>query len=139
MDCAAALRRSGMTPPLADSAGAGIKRDWDALDAVELAPRYGKVIAPPPADTILFGRSFAAPRSGIDAARVIACGADAAFAGKSFLWSLGALGDRGPAHLINVYIDDLRATLGQLGCKRQVRTTAISTSGFIRDHGVRRS
>ena len=56
-------------------------------------------------------------RSGVDAARAIACGADAAFAGKSFLWSLGALGPKGPAHLINVYIDDLRASLGQLGCQ----------------------
>jgi len=55
-------------------------------------------------------------RSGIDVARAIACGADAAFAGKSFLWSLGALGAKGPGHLINVYSDDLRATLGQLGC-----------------------
>ena len=56
-------------------------------------------------------------RSGIDAARAIACGADAAFAGKSFLWSLGALGARGPAHLIHVYTEDVRAALGQLGCK----------------------
>ena len=44
-------------------------------------------------------------------------GAEAAFAGKSFLWSLGALGDRGPAHLIDVYIDDICATMGQLGCR----------------------
>ena len=56
-------------------------------------------------------------RSGVDVARAIAVGADAAFAGKSFLWSLGALGPEGPAHLINVYKDDLRASLGQLGCK----------------------
>ena len=56
-------------------------------------------------------------RSGVDVGRAIACGADAAFAGKSFLWSLGALGPKGPAHLINVYTEDLRATLGQLGCR----------------------
>lgn len=56
-------------------------------------------------------------RSGVDAARAIACGADAAFAGKSFLWSLGALGPKGPGHLINVYTEDVKATLGQLGCK----------------------
>jgi (S)-mandelate dehydrogenase len=55
-------------------------------------------------------------RSGVDVARAIACGADAAFAGKSFLWSLGALGPKGPAHLIDIYANDLRATLGQLGC-----------------------
>ncbi|MGE0629783.1 MAG: alpha-hydroxy-acid oxidizing protein [Hyphomicrobiaceae bacterium] len=55
-------------------------------------------------------------RSGVDAARAVALGADAAFAGKAFLWSLGALGPKGPAHLINLMIEDLRATLGQLGC-----------------------
>ena len=39
-----------------------------------------------------------------------------AFAGKAFLWSLGALGERGPSHLIRVLVEDLRATMGQLGC-----------------------
>lgn len=55
-------------------------------------------------------------RSGVDVARAIALGADAAFAGKAFLWSLGALGGRGPAHMIDLFRDDLSATLGQLGC-----------------------
>lgn len=55
-------------------------------------------------------------RSGVDVARAIACGADCALAGKSFLWSLGALGERGPGHLIHLYTEDLRASLGQLGC-----------------------
>jgi L-lactate dehydrogenase (cytochrome) len=55
-------------------------------------------------------------RSGIDAARAVALGADAAFAGKAFLWSLGALGARGPAHLIELWTDEVSATLGQLGC-----------------------
>lgn len=55
-------------------------------------------------------------RSGVDAARAVALGADGVLAGKSFLWSLGALGQKGPAHLINIYTDDVRATLGVLGC-----------------------
>ena len=55
-------------------------------------------------------------RSGVDVARAIALGADAAFLGKAFLWSLGALGDVGPRHLINLLMEDLSATLGQLGC-----------------------
>jgi len=55
-------------------------------------------------------------RSGIDVARAIAQGADAAFAGKAFLWSLGALGGRGPGHLIDLFKDELSSTLGQLGC-----------------------
>ena len=55
-------------------------------------------------------------RSGVDVARAVALGADAAFSGKAFLWSLGALGGRGPAHMIDVFVDDVSATLGQLGC-----------------------
>lgn len=55
-------------------------------------------------------------RSGVDVARAVALGADAAFAGKAFLWSLGALGADGPAHMIELFKDDLSATLGQLGC-----------------------
>lgn len=54
-------------------------------------------------------------RSGQDAMRALALGADAAFAGKTFLWSVGALGDEGPAYLIDLYINELRASLGQIG------------------------
>jgi L-lactate dehydrogenase (cytochrome) len=54
-------------------------------------------------------------RSGQDVMRALALGADAAFAGKSFLSALGALGDDGPAQLIDLYRDELRASLGQIG------------------------
>ena len=70
-------------------------------------------------------------RSGVDAARAVALGADAAFAGKAFLWSLGALGERGPAHVIDVLIDDVSATLGQLGCRNvgELRLIAVRHPG----------
>jgi len=70
-------------------------------------------------------------RSGVDAARAVALGADAAFAGKSFLWSLGALGENGPEHYINVLIDDVSATLGQLGCRNvnELRDIAVRHPG----------
>ena len=55
-------------------------------------------------------------RSGVDAARAVALGADAAFAGKAFMWSLGALGPDGPGHLIDVLTEDVKASLGQTGC-----------------------
>jgi (S)-mandelate dehydrogenase len=54
-------------------------------------------------------------RSGADVVRALALGARAAFAGKAFLWSLGALGDRGPAHVIDLLRDETRAVLGQVG------------------------
>lgn len=54
-------------------------------------------------------------RSGQDVMRALALGADAAFAGKSFLWAVAALGDAGPEQLISLYIDELRSSLGQIG------------------------
>jgi L-lactate dehydrogenase (cytochrome) len=54
-------------------------------------------------------------RSGQDVMRALALGADVAFAGKSFLWAVGALGDEGPGYLIDLYMDELRASLGQIG------------------------
>jgi len=54
-------------------------------------------------------------RSGQDVMRALALGADAAFAGKSFLWAVAAIGDEGPDQLIDLYIEELRASLGQIG------------------------
>jgi (S)-mandelate dehydrogenase len=70
-------------------------------------------------------------RSGVDAARAVALGANVAFVGKAFLWSLGALGERGPAHLIDVLTDDVCATLGQLGCRNvdELRSIAVRHPG----------
>jgi len=56
-------------------------------------------------------------RSGQDVMRALVLGAKAAFAGKSFLWAVGALGDEGPAHLIDLYVDELRSSLGQIGAR----------------------
>ena len=56
-------------------------------------------------------------RSGQDVMRALVLGAKAAFAGKSFLWAVGALGDDGPGHLIDLYVDELRSSLGQIGAR----------------------
>lgn len=42
-------------------ADTGIARNWAAFDAIEMIPRYGNVVSPPPTDTVLFGRPYAAP------------------------------------------------------------------------------
>jgi len=57
-------------------------------------------------------------RSGLDVVRAVALGADAAFAGKAFLWGLGALGAEGPLHVIDLMIDEMRSAVGQLGAHR---------------------
>jgi isopentenyl diphosphate isomerase/L-lactate dehydrogenase-like FMN-dependent dehydrogenase len=72
-------------------------------------------------------------RSGQDVMRALALGADAAFAGKSFLWAVAALGDAGPGYLIDLYIDELRASLGQIGANSPAaaRKATITHPGAI--------
>jgi L-lactate dehydrogenase (cytochrome) len=71
-------------------------------------------------------------RSGQDVMRALALGADAAFAGKTFLWAVAALGDDGPDYLVDLYIDELRASLGQIGA----RTIAEAREASIRHPGA---
>ncbi len=70
-------------------------------------------------------------RSGVDVVRAVALGAQAAFAGKAFLWALGALGAAGPAHLIDIVTDEIRAALGQIGAHgpAEARSVAIRHPG----------
>src|SRR3974390_2419519 len=56
-------------------------------------------------------------RSGQDVMRALSLGATAAFAGKSFLWAVAAMGDEGPTQLIDLYIDELHSSLGQIGAR----------------------
>jgi L-lactate dehydrogenase (cytochrome) len=73
-------------------------------------------------------------RSGQDVMRALALGANAAFAGKSFLWAVAALGDEGPDQLIDLYIDELRASLGQIGAHSpaEAREAKILHPGAIK-------
>jgi (S)-mandelate dehydrogenase len=72
-------------------------------------------------------------RSGEDVVRAMALGADAVFAGKAFLWSLGALGHDGPGHALDLFIDEVRAAMGQIGAKTfdQARSTFIRHPGAL--------
>lgn len=71
-------------------------------------------------------------RSGTDVVRAYALGAAAAFAGKAFLWGLGALGEEGPGHVIDLLIDETQAAFGQLGA----HTPEESRSVVIRHNGA---
>ena len=57
----------------------------------------------------------AASAAALDVVRAVALGAQAAFAGKAFLWGLGALGEAGPEHVIELLIAEASAALGQIG------------------------
>jgi L-lactate dehydrogenase (cytochrome) len=73
-------------------------------------------------------------RSGADVVRALALGAQATFAGKAFLWGLGALGARGPAHVIELLGEETRAVLGQIGARRpaDARDIVIRHPGALR-------
>ena len=73
-------------------------------------------------------------RSGADVARALALGAQATFAGKAFLWGLGALGSRGPIHVIDLLTEETRAVLGQIGA----RTPAEARNIVVRHPGALR-
>ncbi|KQZ00836.1 hypothetical protein ASD45_08185 [Pseudolabrys sp. Root1462] len=88
-------------------------RQIEALaPTIDVLPAITKVVGNKA--TILFDSGV---RSGQDVMRALALGAQAAFAGKSFLWAIGALGEDGPAQLIDLYMNDLRASLGQIGAQ----------------------
>src|SRR6266540_672386 len=72
-------------------------------------------------------------RSGLDVVRAVALGADAAFAGKAFLWGLGALGAEGPLHVIDLIIDEMKSAFGQIGALRpaQARSAVIRHPGAL--------
>jgi len=72
-------------------------------------------------------------RSGTDVVRAYALGAQAAFAGKAFLWGLGALGEEGPGHVIDLLIEETQAALGQLGAHKpeEARSVVIRHQGAL--------
>ncbi len=78
-------------------------------------------------------------RSGTDVIRAVALGAQATFAGKAFLWGLGALGEAGPDHVIDLLIAEARSALGQIGAHAlaQARSVAIRHPGaFVFPNGL---
>ena len=72
-------------------------------------------------------------RSGSDVVRACALGASAAFAGKAFLWGLGALGEEGPGHVIDLLIEETQSALGQLGAHdlEELRALTIRHPGAL--------
>ena len=53
--------------------------------------------------------------TGLDILRAIALGADFVMMGRAWHYALAALGQKGPAHLVEILIEDLKANMGQLG------------------------
>ncbi|WP_170769196.1 alpha-hydroxy acid oxidase [Ruegeria lacuscaerulensis] len=54
---------------------------------------------------------------GLDILRARASGADFVMLGRGFMYALAALGAAGPAHVIDILRQDLKANMGQLGAR----------------------
>jgi L-lactate dehydrogenase (cytochrome) len=56
-------------------------------------------------------------RSGLDMVRALALGAKCTFTGRPFLYAVGALGEDGPRHIIDMFIDELKTEFQHVGIR----------------------
>ena len=86
-------------------------RQFEAAPAaIDVLPAIAKAVGDKA--TVLFDSGV---RSGIDVLRVLACGAKAALAGRSFLYGVAALGDEGADYVIELLVDEIRTAVRQAG------------------------
>ena len=55
-------------------------------------------------------------RSGLDVLKAMACGARACLIGRAWAWSLGARGEAGVAHMLQILRQELRVAMALTGC-----------------------
>jgi L-lactate dehydrogenase (cytochrome) len=55
-------------------------------------------------------------RSGLDVLKALACGAKACLIGRAWAWSLGARGEAGVAHMLQILQQELRVAMALTGC-----------------------
>ena len=65
-------------------------------------------------------------RGGLDVVRALALGAKAAFAGRPFVYGLGALGPIGAPHVVDLFLDEIRTELLHVGARSIAETAAIT-------------
>jgi (S)-mandelate dehydrogenase len=65
-------------------------------------------------------------RSGLDIVRALALGAKCTFAGRPFLYAVGALGEDGPRHIIDMFFDELKTEFQHVGIRRPAEAAAIT-------------
>jgi L-lactate dehydrogenase (cytochrome) len=84
-------------------------RQFDAAPApIEVLPKIRGVTALP----LIVDSGF---ETGLDILRALALGANFVMMGRPFHYALAALGSEGPAHLVDILKQDLKANMGQLG------------------------
>jgi L-lactate dehydrogenase (cytochrome) len=66
-------------------------------------------------------------RGGLDIVRALALGAKAAFVGRPFLYGLGALGDAGARHVVDMFFDELRIEFQHVGARSVADAAIVAT------------
>jgi L-lactate dehydrogenase (cytochrome) len=56
-------------------------------------------------------------RSGLDIVRALALGAKCTFAGRPYLYAVGALGEDGPRHIIDLFSDEVKTEFQHVGIR----------------------
>jgi L-lactate dehydrogenase (cytochrome) len=72
-------------------------------------------------------------RSGLDVVRMLALGADAALAGRAFLFGVGAIGSDGADYVSDLLIEEISVAMRQLGTPdfASLRDVAIRHPGRL--------
>lgn len=65
-------------------------------------------------------------RSGLDIVRALALGAKCTFAGRPYLYAVGALGEDGPAHVIDMFFDELKTEFQHVGIRTAAEAAGIT-------------
>jgi len=65
-------------------------------------------------------------RGGLDIVRALALGAKATFAGRPFLYGLGALGEEGARHVMDMFFDELRTEFQHVGVRSVAEAATVT-------------
>jgi (S)-mandelate dehydrogenase len=65
-------------------------------------------------------------RCGLDIVRALALGAKSVFTGRPFLYGLGALGEEGANHVMDLFFDELRSEFQSVGIKSVAEASTIA-------------
>jgi (S)-mandelate dehydrogenase len=64
-------------------------------------------------------------RGGLDVVRALALGAKAGFTGRPFVYGLAALGPVGAAHVVDLFLDEIRTEFTHVGVRSVAEAAAI--------------
>lgn len=86
--------------------------------------------------TILFDGGV---RSGLDVVRAVALGAQAALAGRTFLYAVAALGEEGAGYVTGLLMEEIRVAMRQAGAHalRDIAALAVRHPGAMQDWPAR--